>query len=181
MNTSKRLVIFGFIILWLITGSSASVFALAQPDTILARVGDRCLTRNDLNNYLKLFKHTGTYEECDFSSRKQYLENLINRYLLLEEARRQDYFTAPDLKKHAHLDQSEKETFVLRQFLGDRISRPGTATPEQVKSYQAEHPGMNFNSAKEEVNRRLRLEIFNQLVGKLRQRQNIIVYEDQLK
>lgn len=181
MNTCKRSVIFGLMILWLVTGSSTSVFALDQPDTVLARVGETCLTRSDLDDYLELFRHAGTYAECDFPSRRQYLENLINRYLLLEEARRQKYFTAPDLKKHAHLDQREKETFVLRQFLGDHISRPGSATPEQVTAYQAEHPGMNRAAAEEKLNRELRLKLFNELITRLRARETILIYGNNLK
>ena len=158
-----------------------SMVSWARSETTLARIDEARITVDDFDNYLKLFPGESTFAQCDDKTRGIHLENLINRRLLLEEARRLSYFEAPESKSHSRLDQGEKEAFALRKLLSEKIVKPGTASREAIERYQAEHAADSYAVAETELNHRLRRQLFDDLILQLRKTNSIEIYENNQK
>ncbi|MCD6430571.1 MAG: SurA N-terminal domain-containing protein, partial [Deltaproteobacteria bacterium] len=138
---------FGLLLLFITLLSNVAAGFELRENEILATIDQQQITRDGFNKYLELFKNPGNFSQSDLKTRKKHLENLINRTLLLEEARKQGYFEDPELKKHGSLNSIEHETIVLRQLLTDRISRPATIDNATVNTYLETHANLTFKQA----------------------------------
>lgn len=153
----------------------------AGKNELLATIDQQQITQEEFNKYLKLFKNSESFSQTNPETRKKYLENLINRTLLLEEARKQGYFDAPELKKHGSLNSIEHETIVLRQLLTDRISRPATIDDTTVNTYLETRANLTFKQAQEKLTSERQLELFQELMKKLKKERIIIIHQENLK
>ena len=147
---------------------------------LLATIDEQWITREDFNNYLKLFKNPGSFSQSNPETREKLLNNLIDRTLLLEEARKQGYFEAPELKKHTSLNSIEHETIVLRQLLTDRISRPATINDVTVNTYLETHTNLTFKQAQEKLTSERQRQLFQELMQELKKERTIIIHRKSL-
>ncbi|MEA3348295.1 MAG: SurA N-terminal domain-containing protein [Pseudomonadota bacterium] len=155
--------------------------AESKGSEILAEIDGQKITRADFTAYLSLFKDQGKYQPTTTAAREKLLNNLIDRTLLLEEARKQGYFNAPELKKHGSLNSTEHETIVLRKFLTDRISRPATIDDKTVSTYLETQTNLTFKQAQEKLTSERQLQLFQELMQNLKKERKIIIHQENLK
>ncbi len=155
--------------------------AETKDSEVLAKIDDQKITKADFTAYLSLFKDNGQYQAVTAAAREKLLNNLIDRTLLLEEARKQGYFNAPELKKHGSLNSIEHETIVLRQLLTDRISRPATIDDNTVNTYLKTHTNLTFEQALEKLTSERQLQLFQTLMQNLKKERTIIIHQENLK
>jgi len=155
--------------------------AISAPATLLlAEIDEHKITGTDFNQYLALFKNNDQSHAASPALRERQINNLINRTLLLEEARREGYFKDEDLKKHGSLNQSEHETIVLRHFLTDKISRPATIDEAELKTYQEAHSQLSPEQARERLTAEHQLQLFQKLMQDLRKGHQIVIHRENL-
>ena len=171
---------FGLLLLFFLLLANVAAGIEPKETEILATIDQQQITRKDFNKYLKLFKNPGSCSQSDPETREKHLKNLIDRTLLLEEARKQGYFKAPELKKHGSLNSTEHETIVLRQLLTDRISRPATVDNNTVNHYLETHPNLTFKQAQEKLTSERQQQLFRKLMHDLKKDRTIIVYQKDL-
>lgn len=164
----------------------ASAFLLpagaeSKNSEVLAEIDQQKITKADFSAYLGLFKDQDKYQATTAAARGKLLNNLIDRTLLLEEARKQGYFEAPELKKHGSLNSIEHETIVLRKLLTDRISRPATIDDATVNTYLKTHSNLTFEQAQEKLTSERQLQLFQELMQNLKKERTIIIHKDALK
>jgi len=152
----------------------------APTSLLLAEIDEHKITGADLNQYLALFKNNDQSHSASPALRERQVNNLINRILLLEEARKQGYFKDEDLKKHGSLDKREHETIVLRKFLTDKISRPATINDAELKTYQETHSQLSPEQARERLTAERQLQIFQKLMQDLRKGHKIVIQHENL-
>ncbi len=155
--------------------------AESKNSDVLAEIDQQKITKADFTAYLCLFKDQGKYQPTTVAARKKLLNNLINRTLLLEEARKQGYFEAPELKTHGSLNSTEHETIVLRKFLTDRVSRPTTIDDKTVNTYLETHTKLTFKQAQEKLTSKRQLQLFQELMQNLKKERTIIIHQENLK
>ena len=155
--------------------------AETKSSEVLAEIDGRKLTKADFTAYLNLFKDQSKYQPTTAAAREKLLNNLIDRTLLLEEARKKGYFNAPELKKHGSLNSIEHETIVLRQLLTDRISRPATIDDNTVNTYLETHTNLTFKQAQEKLTSERQLQLFQALMQDLKKERKIIIHRENLK
>ncbi|MEA3333062.1 MAG: SurA N-terminal domain-containing protein [Pseudomonadota bacterium] len=155
--------------------------AESKGSEVLAEIDNQKITKSDFTAYLNLFKDQSKYKATTVAARKKLLNNLIDRTLLLEEARKQGYFEAPELKKHGSLNSIEHETIVLRKLLTDRISRPATIDDKTVNTYLKTHTNLTFEQAQEKLTSERQLLLFQELMQNLKKERTIIIHQDALK
>ena len=148
---------------------------------VMAEIDSQKITKADFTAYLGLFKDQGKYQPTTAAAREKLLNNLIDRTLLLEEARKKGYFNAPELKKHGSLNSTEHETIVLRQLLTDRISRPATINDATVNTYLKTHTNLTFEQAQEKLTSKRQLQLFQELMQSLKKERTIIIHRENLK
>ncbi len=167
---------FGLLLLFIMLLSNVAAGFELRENEILATIDQQQITLVDFNKYLELFKNPGNFCQSDLETRKKHLDNLINRTLLLEEARAKGYFKAPELKKHGSLNSSEHETIVLRQFLTDKVSRPATIDDATVNTYLTTHPNLKFKQAQEKLTSERQQKLFKELMQELKKERTIIIH-----
>ena len=151
------------------------------PETILlAEIDGQKITGADFNQYLELFKKSGEQQSETPAMRERQVKNLINRNLLLEEARKNGYFENEDLKKHGSLNSSEHETIVLRQFLTDRISRPATIADTELELFIKSHPNFTPEQAREHLTSKRQQQLFQKLMHDLKNGHKIVIHQKNL-
>ena len=155
--------------------------AETKKSEVLAEIDSQKITKADFTAYLNLFNDQTKYQASTAAAREKLLNNLIDRTLLLEEARKQGYFEAPELKKHGSLNSTEHETIVLRQLLTDRVSRPATIDDKTVNAYLENHSNLTFKQAQEKLTRKRQLELFQELMQSLKKERKIIIHQESLK
>jgi len=152
----------------------------APATLLLAEIDERKITGTDFNQYLALFKNNDQNHSAGPALRVRQINNLINRTLLLKEARKQGYFKDEELKKHGSLDPSEHETIVLRQFLTDKISRPATINDAELKTYLETHSQLSPEQARERLTAERQLQLFQQLMQDLKKGHQIVIHRENL-
>ncbi len=151
------------------------------PDQVLlAEIDGRKVTGADLKNYLGLFKGPEAELPTGAEARKKLIRHLIDRELLLDEARKEGYFKLDELKKHGSLNQVERQTIALRAFLTDKISRPATPDAAAVEALRRKQPDLDPKAAREKLARQNQLELFHQMMTRLQQEHQVIIHHDAL-
>ncbi len=171
---------FGLFLLIVLLLANVTPGVAAGKAKLLATIDQQQISRAKFNKYLKLFKNSGIFSQIDPETRKKHLENLINRIVLLEEAHAEGYFETPELKKHGSLNSVEHETIVLRQLLTDRISRPATIDDKIVSTYLKTHTNLTFKQAQEKLTSERQLQLFQELMLKLKKKHSIKIYQENL-
>ena len=156
------------------------VRAETKSSEVLAEIDNQTITKADFTAYLGLFKNQSKYQPTTAPAREKLLNNLIDRTLLLEEARKQGYFNAPELKKHGSLNSIEHETIVLRQLLTDRVSRPATVDDATVNTYLETHANLTFKQAREKLTSQRQQQLFKELMQELKKERSITIYQKNL-
>jgi len=154
--------------------------AVAPKDILLAEIDGQKITGADFNQYLSLFKNNDQGHSASPALRERQIKNLINRILLLEEARKQGYFKNEDLKKHGSLDPIEHETIVLRQFLTDKISQPATIDETELKTYLETHSQFSSEQAREQLTSKRQQQLFQELMHDLQKVHKIVIFRENL-
>ncbi len=154
--------------------------AVAPENILLAEIDKQKITGADFNQYLALFKNNDQEHSESPALRERQIKNLINRILLLEEARKQDYFKDEKLRKHGSLDPIEHETIVLRQFLTDKISRPATIDETELKTYLKDHPHISHEQAQEQLTSKRQQQLFQKLMHNLQKEHKIVIHRENL-
>ncbi len=153
----------------------------ASENLLLAEIDQQKITGADYNRYLKLFKDSGHDQPVNPAIRELQIKNLINRILLLQEARKQGYFEDKELEKHGSLNQSERETLVLRKFLTDKVSRPATIAEDELDTYLKAHPNYSAEAAREQLTTGRQQQIFLKLMQDLKDGHHIVIHHENLK
>ncbi|RTZ92850.1 MAG: hypothetical protein DSY91_02970 [Deltaproteobacteria bacterium] len=153
----------------------------AEANKVVAEIDGKKLTQKDFKAYLELFQGNPAYHPATMKDKKRLLNNLVNRTLLLEAARKEGYFKKKELKKHPNLGKTEEETFVLRAYLMDHVSKKVSITPKEIEAYQKAHPGMKAKEAKEALTTLRQKALFRDLMKRLRAGHTIRIYPEAIK
>jgi len=160
---------------------SPTTSTAASENLLLAEIDDQKITGADYNRYLELFKDSGHDQPVNPAIRELQIKNLINRILLLKEARQQGYFEDKELEKHGSLNQSERETMVLRKFLTDKVSRPATVAEDELNTYLKTHPNYSAEAAREELTTGRQQQLFLKLMHDLKDGHRIVIHHKNLE
>ena len=174
-KTTRLIMITLFISFVSLVMVNPGIAANAKKSKVLAKIDKIEITQADFDTYLNMFDAKSKYRPTTPAARAKLLNHLIDRMLLLEEARKSGYFKDEELRKHGSLSSAERETMVLRKLLIDRISRPATIADPTVTLYLEDHPDLTFKQAQEKLTRERQLQLYKKLIQKLRKGRKIVI------
>ncbi len=160
----------------LIVANSGIAANTAKKSKVLAKIDKIKITQADFDAYLDMFDAKSKYRPTTPAARTKLLNHLINRILLIEEARKSGYFEDEELKKHSSLSSTELETMVLRKLLIDKISRPATIADPAVNIYLETHPDLTFKQAQKKLIGERQQQLYDKLMQKLRKERKIVIF-----
>ena len=179
ISTARHCLIFLFIFTLIGVGGFAP--ALASQDKVLAGIDGKKITQKDFNAYLALFKGNSRYLPKTQEEKRTLLQHLIDRTILLEAAEKGGYFKQEIFKKHPSLTKVEKETFILRAYLMDHVSKKVTVTSSEVAAYQKLHPDTSSEKVREVLIAKRQKELFAVLMKQLKKGRKIQLYPEKIK
>jgi len=147
---------------------------------VLAEIDGKAITSKDFASYLNLFKGDPTYQPKSRKDKERMLNHLIDRILLLEAAKKEGYDKKDILIKHPTLSPVERETFILRSYLMDHISRKVSVSPEAISAYRLHHPRLTEEEARERLIALQQKKLFKELMRRLRQGRSIRIFPENL-
>ncbi len=159
----------------LIVANSGIAANTTKKSKVLANIDQIKITQADFDAYLNMFDAKSKYRPTTPAARTKLLNHLIDRILLLEEARKSGYFEDEELKKHGSLNRAERETMVLRKLLIDRISKPATIADPTVNIYLESHPDLTFKQAQKKLTGERQQQLYEKLMQKLRKGHKIVI------
>lgn len=174
-SSSKGLIF--WIIILLLTSSHPSL-AQTGKNKVLAEIDGRAITVKEFTSYLSLFKGNPSYLPKTKEEKERMLNHLIDRALLLEAAKKEGYDKRETLKKHPSLSPLERETFMLRAYLMDHVSRKVSISQQSIKTYQFHHPGLTRKQAMDTLIAQQEQRLFEELMRHLKGGHNIRIYPD---
>jgi hypothetical protein len=184
------LILFQLNQLYAISENSNSGVKLKQHSkTVIATIDGNPIYLSDYEEFVNLFKKRPKTIEDKLNM----LNNLINRRILIEDAREKGYFNRKDtkknFKKHKFLDKSNKdktyeETIVLREYFIENVSKKVKVSKKEIEDFIAKHKGYKSISkvdAKDMIAFGKEKKIFAELLQKLRANKKIVIFKQNLK
>jgi len=177
MKKTTRLIMITFFISFglLIAANSGIAANSAKKSKVLAKIDKIKITQADFDAYLSMFEAKSKYRPTTPAARTKLLNHMIDRILLLEEARKSGYFEDEELKKHGSLSKAERETMVLRKLLIDRIAKPATIADPTVTIYREKHPDLTFKQAQKKLIGERQQQLYEKLREKIRKGRKIVI------
>jgi len=172
---------FLFLLFIILIGVGIFTPGQASQNKVLARVDEKKITQKDFDAYLALFEGNSRYLPRTREDKKRLLQHLIDRTILLEAAKKEGYFKQKIFKKHPLLTDVEKETFILRAYLMDHVSKKAAVTSAEVAAYQKLHPGVSSKKAKEFLIAKRQKVLFAALMKQLKKGRKIRTYPEKIK
>ena len=172
---------FLFLLFIILIGAGSFTPGQAAQNKVLAGIDGKKITRKDFDAYLALFKGNPRYLPRTQEDKKRLLQHLIDRMILLEAAKKEGYFKQKILKKHPSLTEVEKETFILRAYLMDHVSKKVTVTSSEVVAYQKLHPDTSSKEARELLIAKRQKVLFAVLMKQLKTGRKIRIYSETIK
>ena len=150
---------------------------------IVAKINNMEITYQDYIDFLNLFnKKPSTLDE-----KLKMLNHLIERTLIIEDAREKGYFgrktMKENFKKHSFLkkDNSYQTTIVLRQYFIENISKKVKVTTEEIDDYVKKHKGVDRVTARDYIALGKEKKLYKKLVDKLEKGKKITIFKENLK
>jgi len=149
---------------------------MAAKQNVLATIDGQTITSSDFQNYLKLFDNNPKFRPDTPEARKKLLEHLIDRTILLQYAKENDYLKLKELQKHKSLNQEEKDTIILRRLLTDKISNQVHCSEDEIKAYQKNNLKLSAKLAKEKLTSQKQQALFKTFMDQLKKEHTIIIH-----
>lgn len=107
-----------------------------QPEVVVARIGERAITAQELGQALRL-RWTGVRnEEAALAARPLVLERMIREELMKAEALARGYGDTPRARRSLHAYESQ---LLIPLFLSEVVVADVEVTPEEMRRYYEEH------------------------------------------
>ena len=169
-KTISTLIIFSLMIFIFFPGS-----VTGNDQKILATIDGKPITSSNFQNYLKLFDNNPRFRPDTAEARKKLLEHLIDRTILLQYAKENNYLKLKEVQRHKSLNQEEKDTIILRQLLTDKISNQVHCSEDEIKAYQKDNPKLSAKLAKEKLTSQKQQALFKTFMDRLKKEHTIII------
>lgn len=114
-----------------------------KSEEILARVGEEVITTNDYKEEFAMLPPS--YRNVARLGRDELLENLINKRLLLQEAKRRNLENSENVKR---LFNKVKEEIMIQQLLDRKISDEVEVTDSEIEKHYSENQNKYMEPAK---------------------------------
>jgi len=109
---------------------------VGQPDSVVARVGDRSVTAGQLGMALQS-RWTGVRnEEAALAARAIVLDRLVSSELMAIEALARGYGDTPEVQRAVHATRTQ---LLVSRYLREVVAADVSVTPEEMKAYYEEH------------------------------------------
>jgi len=105
-----------------------------QDDKILATVGDKVITIDDYKEEYAILP--ASYRDAVNFNKTQFLESLINKHLLFQEAKKKGIENSKDVKR---LLKKVEEEIIIQEFLDKEISDRVEVTDAEIEKYYGEN------------------------------------------
>ncbi len=165
-----------------------------QGDVVIAVVGDRKITLRDLEDEIQLLPASMQEQLKDPQRRKEFLQSLVARQLMLNSARRKGLEDDPQIKI---LARHALETAILAKYQEQEIDSKIRITDADVRAYYEAHKSefvrkdekgkespMSYQEAKERARMMLleerRKTLLDDLLNRLQQAEKVELYLDKL-
>jgi len=194
MNKIKILLIilllFQLKIVYAVSANNNSNVELKQhTQIVVATIDGSPIYLSYYEEFVNLFKK----KPVTIEDKLKMLNNLINRRILIEDAREKGYFnrkeTKKNFKKHKFLDKSNKnktyeETIVLREYFIENVSKKVKVSKKEIEDFIAKHKGyksINKVDAKDMIAFGKEKKVFAELLKNLRANKKIVIFKQNLK
>lgn len=145
-----------------------------EASTVLALINGREITSGEFDLRWSQLPEFALKTYAGLNGRRKFLDELITRELLLQEARKRGFDRDRALVEHV---ERFKERILLDQLIREEVDARITVTPEDMQAYYAANPGnfgasLSFEDAQDQVKEQLQVEKkrqrFDELVASLR-------------
>jgi parvulin-like peptidyl-prolyl isomerase len=107
-----------------------------DPEAIVARIGDRTITAEELGKALRTRWKGVRNEEAALAARPLVLERMIRNELMLAEALARGYGDTPEARRELHAYETR---LLVPRFLNQVVATDVTVTPEEMDAYYEAH------------------------------------------
>lgn len=115
----------------------------AKNEEILARIGEDIITINDYKEEFAMLP--SSYRDVAYQNKRNFLDNLINKRLLLQEAKRKHFENSESVRK---LFQKVKEEIIIQELIDREISDNLEVTDSEIEKYYNENQNNYMEGAK---------------------------------
>ncbi len=97
---------------------------------VIASVGDEVITKQEFEDEIQSLPQA--YQAIAKQNRKEFLNSLVNKKLLIAEAKKENLENSPEVKKYM---EKAKDELMVQQLLKDKVLDKVKITDEAVKAY----------------------------------------------
>lgn len=119
-----------FVLCWILSGCGKNADQL-----VLAKVGDDEITTSQLQDFERRLPGDLQTRKTGFEGHLDYLQSLIDKEMLIQEARKRNLEEDPELRKKL---AREKEELILRTYLNRELADEAAADDQELQRYFVE-------------------------------------------
>ncbi|OGP88502.1 MAG: hypothetical protein A2156_03510 [Deltaproteobacteria bacterium RBG_16_48_10] len=111
----------------------------AEPETVIAKIGEMAITQRDLDNYLERYAQLRKEKPYSPEEKKRLLDSLIKGLLITMEAEKEKMDQKPELKSKLLIYRSD---LLIQEYVNTKIQPLVKVTDEEVDEKLKEHPNL---------------------------------------
>jgi peptidyl-prolyl cis-trans isomerase C len=111
----------------------------AEPETVVAKVGDMVITQRDFDAYLDTFAQMKKGTPFTPEEKKKMLDNMIKGLLITREAEKEKMDQRPEVKSKLLLYRSD---LLIREYVNTKIYPLVKVTDEELNEQMKENPNL---------------------------------------
>jgi len=136
----KRVILSGVIVLAVIgLGGFTGSQLLSESEKVLAKVGDKVITQKDLDEMVKGYESMRRGNPYNLQEKKELLDNLIKKALLVAEAEKGKMDEKPEFQVKLKL---YKDELLAREFVTQKIEPLVTVKDEELEEIMRKNPNL---------------------------------------
>jgi len=122
----------GFVLLWTTT-------LIADPGTVVAKIGEQVITQRDLDNYLERFAELRKEKIYTPEEKKRMLDNFIKGLLITMEAEKEKMDQKPEVKSKLQISRSD---LLINEYVATKIRPLVKVTDEELNEKLKDNPNL---------------------------------------
>jgi peptidyl-prolyl cis-trans isomerase C len=135
----KKMVLYS-VVIFIITGLSVfGASKLFSEEKILARVGERVITQNDLDEMIKRYESIRKGNPYGLDEKKELINMLIKNSLISMEAEREKLDQKPEFQSKLKMYKNE---LLVREYISQKIEPFVTVKNEEVEEILKQNPNL---------------------------------------
>jgi hypothetical protein len=136
----KKMVLYS-VVIFIITGLSVFGASKLFPESekILAKIGKRVITQNDLDEMIKRYKPSRREEPYSLDEKKSFLNMLIRNTFFSIEAEKEKMHEKPEIQSQLKIYRDE---LLMREYIITKIEPLVTVKDEEIKEILKKNPNL---------------------------------------